>query len=186
MVAEAHVIARLVFCTTAVLTVATSVPAQTFQAKVVGISDGDTIKVYDIKVYDGQTQTRIRLEGIDCPESGADFSNRAKQLTSDLVFGKRVRIEGKERDQYGRLVARVFVGDIDLSLALVEAGLAWHYKQYSDDAVLAAAEVVARTKKLSMFSGARRPFTGLNAVLRTPTDERPVTLDSRRSSSTFI
>jgi len=76
---------------------ASSVSVQTFTAKVVGVHDGDTITVYD-----GREQTRIRLEGIDCPETGADFSTRAKQLTSDLVFGKQVQIEGKETDRYGR------------------------------------------------------------------------------------
>ncbi len=105
---------------------ALSASAQTFTAKVVGVHDGDTITVYD-----GREQTRIRLDGIDCPENGTDFSQRAKQFASDLVFGKQVRIEGKERDRYGRLVARVKVDGTDVSLALVEAGLAWHYKRYS-------------------------------------------------------
>ena len=79
----------------------TSAFTQTFDTKVVGVHDGDTITVYD-----GREQTRIRLDGIDCPENGTDFSQRAKQFTSDLVFGKQVRIEGKETDRYGRLVAR--------------------------------------------------------------------------------
>ena len=85
-------------------------------------------------------------------ETGADFSQRAKQFTSDLVFGKQVRIEGKERDRYGRLVARVIVDGTDVSVALVKAGLAWHYKQYSSDRVLAAAELVARKKKVGVWS----------------------------------
>jgi endonuclease YncB( thermonuclease family) len=76
-----------------------SAQAQTFTAKVVGISDGDTITVYD-----GIQQTKIRLEGIDCPEDGADFSHRAKQFTSELVFGKEVRIVGKEFDKRKRLL----------------------------------------------------------------------------------
>ena len=37
-------------------------------------------------------------------------------------------------------------------MALVEAGLAWHYKQYSDDPVLAAAEVVAKARKVGVWS----------------------------------
>ena len=110
-------------------------------------------------------------------ETGADFSQRAKQFTSDLVFGKQVRIEGKERDRYGRLVARVIVDGTDvwkspsmsalvrrssgvskaiaiwaLSFKPLEAGLAWHYKQYSSDRVLAAAELVARKKKVGVWS----------------------------------
>lgn len=122
-------------------------PELLFSAKVVGVADGDTITVYD-----GTKQTKIRLEGIDCPEEGADFSKKAKQFTSDLLFGKEVRVVGKERDRYGRLVARVHVEDTDASLALVEAGLAWHYKEYSDDPVLAAAELVARSKKVGVWS----------------------------------
>ena len=70
-----------------VVALALSASAQTFTAKVVGVHDGDTITVYD-----GREQTRIRLEGIDCPETGADFSTRAKRLTSNLVFGKQVRV----------------------------------------------------------------------------------------------
>ncbi len=50
------------------------------------------------------------------------------------------------------MVARVIVDGTDVSLALVEAGLAWHYKQYSDDPVLAAAEVVAKAKKVGVWS----------------------------------
>ena len=42
-----------------------SVPAsqERFDAKVVGVADGDTITV----LRDGREQIRIRLDGIDCP-----------------------------------------------------------------------------------------------------------------------
>ena len=135
------------FAAIALVWLGTSASTQTFDAKVVGVHDGDTITVYD-----GREQTRIRLDGIDCPENGTDYSQRAKQFTSDLVFGKQVRIEGKETDRYGRLVARVKVDGTDVSLAFVEAGLAWHYKQYSNDQFLAAAELVARAKKIGVWS----------------------------------
>src|SRR5262245_53434108 len=47
--------------------------AQTITGKVVGVSDGDTITVLD-----GQKrQHKIRLEGIDAPESSQDFGSRA-------------------------------------------------------------------------------------------------------------
>ena len=55
--------------------------------KVVGVSDGDTITVLE-----NRTQNRIRLYGIDAPEGGQDFANRAKKFVSDLVFGKQVRV----------------------------------------------------------------------------------------------
>ena len=43
--------------------------AQTFSGQCVAVSDGDTIKVLR-----AGREARIRLEGIDCPESGEPFS----------------------------------------------------------------------------------------------------------------
>jgi len=88
---------------------------------------------------------KIRLEGIDCPERGQDFSNIATRFTSSLVFGKIVSIQIKEVDLYGRIMGRVSIRSKDLSLELVKAGLAWHYKKYSSDTRLAQAELQART-----------------------------------------
>ena len=58
----------------------------------------------------------------------------------------------KDVDRYGRFVSRVSVGGKDLSLALVAAGLAWHYVRYSDDAALARAEAGARTKMIGLWT----------------------------------
>ena len=58
----------------------------------------------------------------------------------------------KDVDRYGRFVSRVSVGGEDLSLALVAAGLAWHYVRYSDDAALARAEADARRKKIGLWA----------------------------------
>lgn len=51
--------------------------------KVVAIADGDTITVLDLN----NTQHRIRLQGVDAPESKQAFGARSKQSLSDLVFG---------------------------------------------------------------------------------------------------
>ncbi len=62
--------------------------AQEYTAKVVGVSDGDTITA----LKNGSEQIKIRLAEIDCPKRGQDFSNVAKKFVSDLSFGKEVRI----------------------------------------------------------------------------------------------
>ena len=59
------------------LALAAGPQARSFQASVIGVADGDTITV----LRDRQ-QIRIRLDGINCPEGGQAFSNRAKQFTS--------------------------------------------------------------------------------------------------------
>jgi endonuclease YncB( thermonuclease family) len=61
--------------------------AQTITGKVVGVSDGDTITVLQ-----DRTQYKIRLYGIDCPESCQDFGNRAKKFSFGMVFCKQVKV----------------------------------------------------------------------------------------------
>ena len=93
--------------------------------KVVNVADGDTITVLE-----DRTQHRIRLYGIDAPERRQDFSNRAKQFASDLVFGKKVRVVKKDIDRYDRIVGIVYVGDVCVNEELVRNGLAWVYRYY--------------------------------------------------------
>ncbi len=80
--------------------------ADDFSGKVVGISDGDTITVLR-----DRTPVKIRLSGIDCPETGQDFGRRAKSLTSGLAFGKVVTVHTRGKDRYGRTVADVILPD---------------------------------------------------------------------------
>ena len=130
-----------------ILLLVTPVGAQTFSGEVVGITDGDTITVMQ-----NGTAVRVRLDGIDSPERGQDFSQRAKEFSSGMVFRQIVTVDVRDVDRYGRLVGRVFVGSQDLSLALVQAGFAWHYTQYSSDDVLAAAEVQARAARNGLWA----------------------------------
>lgn len=98
---------------------------KTITARVVGISDGDTIKV----LVDNR-EIRIRLYGIDCPEKNQAFGKRAKQFTSGFAYGKVVQIESIDRDRYGRFVALVYVGNSCLNEELVRNGFAWVYFRY--------------------------------------------------------
>jgi micrococcal nuclease len=124
-----------------------SLAVGTFSEKCVGINDGDTISVMKY----GRA-IKIRLEGIDCPELGQDFGTRARRFTSDMVFGKIVEVKEYNQDIYGRTVARVYVDGKDLSLELVKAGFAWHFKKYSSDPILEGAEDQARNRKIGLWS----------------------------------
>ena len=58
----------------------------------------------------------------------------------------------KTHDQYGRIVGRVYVGDVDVSLELVKAGMVWHYKNYSSERLLTDAEAMARAAGVGLWS----------------------------------
>jgi endonuclease YncB( thermonuclease family) len=57
-----------------------------------------------------------------------------------------------DTDRYGRVVMRCFAGKTDLGAALVQAGLALAYRQYSS--IYSADEESAKTAKLGMWAGA--------------------------------
>ena len=92
-----------------ILILVTAIPAWVadYSVRVVGIADGDTITVLTAD----KTQHRIRLWGIDAPETDQDFGSRAKQTASGLAFGKTVTILPRDTDCYGRTVAEVILPD---------------------------------------------------------------------------
>ena len=76
--------------------------AESFRGRVVGISDGDTIRVLR-----GNDPIRVRLYGIDAPERKQAFGTGARQYAGDLAYSKVVRVEVRDRDRNGRTVADV-------------------------------------------------------------------------------
>lgn len=122
--------------------------SKVFLGKVVAILDGDTIH---IRTVDEDTRT-IRLDGIDAPEKGQPFGNKAQDRLGELVFQKDVRVEYKELDRYGRYLGVVYAENRNINLRLVRDGLAWHYRKYSKDEVLATAELVAKEEAIGIWS----------------------------------
>lgn len=73
-----------------------------------------------------RSRSKFGWRDIDYPEYKQDFGYKAKQATSDLCFGKEVRIEKSGEDQYGRILAFVYVGEICVNKELLRLGMAWH------------------------------------------------------------
>lgn len=74
------------------------------------VVDGDTFNTAD-----GE---RIRLEGVNCPEKGQPGWERAKGALERLILNKAVRYEGVARDQWGRLIAQVWVDQVNVNEAM--------------------------------------------------------------------
>ena len=74
------------------------------------------------------------------------------------MFGKAVLVVYNKKDRYGRTIGKVMLGGTDANLEQIKAGLAWHYKAYEreqsaeDRAAYAAAELVARSARLGLWS----------------------------------
>lgn len=123
---------------------------------VVGVADGDTVTVLD---RDRQ-QIRVRLDSIDSPEKSQEFGTVSRQHLARLVFNKWVWLEPHKTDRYGRTVGRLRLGDLDVNLEQVRAGMAWHYKAYANERPAreaqqyAAAEEEARRAGIGLWRGA--------------------------------
>jgi endonuclease YncB( thermonuclease family) len=70
---------------------------------VVGISDGDTLKV---RCTD-QPQMVVRLAEIDAPEKAQPYGQRSKEWLSTLCFKQQAQVRPVSRNRYRRTVARV-------------------------------------------------------------------------------
>ena len=115
-------------------------------AQVIAITDGDTLKVLQ-----GRQQIKVRLADIDAPEKRQPFGQRSRQSLSDLCFGKDARLDVRNKDRYGRTVARVYCDGIDANRAQVERGLAWVYTHYNTDPKLPAVEQAARAAGVGLW-----------------------------------
>jgi endonuclease YncB( thermonuclease family) len=121
---------------------------------IASVIDGDTIEIHG---------TRIRLNGIDAPESaqlcldGAARKYRCGQRSSlalaDFLASRQpASCVEVGRDQFRRVVAVCTAGGIDLAEWMVRRGYALDWPKYSDG-FYATAQDRARAAKLGMWAG---------------------------------
>lgn len=117
-------------------------------AKVVGITDGDTITVLTPTLE----EVKIRLYGVDAPERKQAFGTRAREFLASLVFGQDVTIHPTGRDLYGRTIAKVFVNGRDAGLTCIEYGYCWWYQEYAKNETLyKKAQEKAKKQELGLW-----------------------------------
>jgi micrococcal nuclease len=124
--------------------------AETLTGKVVAVHDGDTLTVLGA----GNTQHKVRLHGIDAPESKQAFGNVAREALADLVFGNEVDVEVVDKDRYGREVGKVHVGGRYVNAEMVRQGLAWRYLQYDKKNDFGGFEDDARKQRRGLWADA--------------------------------
>jgi endonuclease YncB( thermonuclease family) len=117
------------------------------------VSDGDSLR---------SGKLRIRLFGIDAPEKKQQCTSAngtkwacgetaQKALEALVANAPYLQCDLIDTDRYGRAVMRCFAGKTDIGAALVRAGLALAYRQYSS--IYSDDEDSAKTAKLGMWAG---------------------------------
>lgn len=123
-----------VFCLLLLLAGNGPAGADTWRVEVRWVPDGDTLFL--------TTGQRIRLKGIDAPETGHDkqprqyYALESRKRLADLVEGRTLNIEAEtlNADRYGRILAYVWLSDGRfLNRLLLRQGTAFFYPHPRQD-----------------------------------------------------
>lgn len=116
--------------------------------KVVGVMDGDTIKILTAT----NEQVKVRFNQIDAPEKDQPWGQDSKKALSDAVFGKQVTVTDTSTDKYQRTLGTVMLGSVNINKQQVANGNAWAYRQYLKDQEYLSLEDKAKSAKRGLWS----------------------------------
>lgn len=137
------------------------------RVRVIRVVDGDTVHVipWDAPL-EGTKVEKVRLRGIDAPESKQEYGAEATAALHALLFpNQNVWLESDSGpDKYGRTLGRLWtttpgvrgIGNVepphmhavDVNLAMVRGGHAWVYRKYPFPAGYDEAEQLAKRSVL--------------------------------------
>ena len=168
------------------LAVTTTVLAQSHVGTVVAVASGDalTLRLADRAVP-------VRLAGIDAPEQGQPYGNRARKSLARLAFGRSVRVVATGTMANGELVARLYVANIDVSAEMVRLGYAWAEREDNPEFELLRLEREAKERRRGLWAsdGQIAPWqwrAGKRAIERQPARVGNTIIADRNSKAFYL
>jgi micrococcal nuclease len=119
----------MVIVALSVMAIATKASDDITEGIVVSVIDGNTIEVEspDAQKY------KLLLVGIDCPELGQEYGEKAKTFLEKIILNKPVTITMQGKDRWGNQLAVVKIkGTKDPRVELLKEGLAWTAEKNPD------------------------------------------------------
>ncbi len=123
---------------------------------VLRVSDGDTLwlqvdpKATAVRARSGR-RVKLRLVGLDAPESCQAHGDHATRALADRVQGRRVTALRRATDDYGRALVTLWLGDEDVGAWLVREGHAWSSRDRGKPGPYAREEHEARVAQRGLF-----------------------------------
>ncbi len=112
---------------------------------VVSVPDGDSLELRDGR--------RIRLHSVDAPERGRCGASEAERFLNQATLGKRVTLTEITHDDYGRILANVYVGASFVNQDVVRLGHGKYRATNNPQSnLLTTASEQAITQKLGIYS----------------------------------
>lgn len=110
------------------------------------VHDGDTLWAVQ-----GKERVKVRLAGIDAPESDQKRGKESREALAQMVMGREVELKGDKTDLYGRRLSVIWCEGREVNLELVKLGLAWHYAYHDKTEAYREAEAEARANKRGLW-----------------------------------
>ena len=128
--------------------------SNTWQGIVTHVTDGDTLRVRPVGSNGRSDSLRIRIDGIDAPESCQLYGAQSTVALKKLIVSKQVTVLSKRFDDYGRGVAKITLNNMDVGGWMVQNGHAWSYHHRFSAGPYRAEEEAAVRSKLGLFADA--------------------------------
>lgn len=134
------------------LALAASSWATTLQGVIFVVIDGDTVLFKpDHASPSTRSFMKLRLADIDAPEADQPQGDAATRELRQLVLNQRVEIDVVATDMYGRSIARIQSGQVQVNLELVRRGFAWASTRARSDTGLIEAQQAARRERRGLW-----------------------------------
>lgn len=117
-------------------------------AQVTHVTDGDTIWV---QPDSGGQAIKVRIDGIDAPEICQVYGMASRDALVAVVLGRHVQVRSRSRDDYGRVLARLYLGTDDVGGWMVAQGHAWSYRSGRSLGPYAEQESSARQRGMGLW-----------------------------------
>ena len=122
--------------------------AESWTGWVSWVMDGDTV----LLVREGQHEpVKLRIEGIDAPETCQPGGNEARDAMIRLALRKPVQVLDHGQDSYGRQIGRLSVDGVDLGAEMVRLGMAWAFRFRTGKGPYAGLQRQAQKQKIGVF-----------------------------------
>ena len=129
--------------------------AETMRGVIIVVVDGDTVLFKPDHAHtSGRAFLKVRLAGIDAPETDQPYGDAATRELAARVLNRRVAVTSVATDIYGRTIAHIHVAGHEVGTELVQSGFAWAATRSRRAAELTKAQRQARLDQRGLWQGA--------------------------------
>jgi len=120
------------------------------------VMDGDTVMLVP---ESGGEPYRLRLQGMDAPESCQSGGERSREALMALVQRRHVQVQLHGTDSYGRQLGQLWRDGQDVGAEMVRSGWAWAYSYRTGRGPYAGLQRQAQRELLGIFAMGEPPMS---------------------------